>query len=133
MKKSIFLTVFGSFITILYVVLFILSFEYYSDEYGTDISFNEDYMTLLIVGLILLGMGIISIVLSYKNKSQYELFLYGLGVIGLIMCFCPLGEMFRAIAKDKSTSTIMEYFLWAVFGGFIIAYDVIYYIDNKNK
>lgn len=133
MKKSIWLTAFGSFITILYLVLFIKSYEYYSDEYGTDISFDEDMLTLLIVGVIVLAIGIISIVYFKKEKSMYEVNLYGYGTIGLIMTFKPLGEMFRAIAKDKALTTIVDYLLWSFVGMFIIARVVIYYLDNHKK
>lgn len=130
MKKSILTLLFGTFVFGLYLVLAIKSYSYYSDEYGTDISVDGDCVTLALIGLFVAIVGIVMIVRAKKdltvNVNQV------ITVIGFVMTFYPLGLAFKMLAKKKPESSI-DYFLWAIFGAFMLAYGVIDYIDGRKK
>ncbi len=81
---------------------FIMSYEFYQDEYGTDISFNEDTVVFMIIGFIVI---VFSLIALFKNeKVQKELNITG-ALISAILCFYPLGvffkALFKAISKEK--------------------------------
>lgn len=133
MKKNIFTIVFGSFVTILYLVYFILSYSYYADEYGTSIDFNLDDLVMLIVGIIIILIGVIGIINTNSNKSNYKVTLVSTFTIGVLMTFYPLGNAFKAIAKKKSGSTIADYFVWSILGAFVLAYAILEYFSNRPK
>ena len=130
MKKAILTTLFGAFFTILYLVLAIQSFSVYDDGYGTDVSVNADYITLLVAGIIVLVTGIKHLVRAKKNQELGLLYPYGYQILGFLMTFYPLGLGFKMIWKNKPCA---NYFVWAIFGAFILAYGVISYLDNKKK
>ncbi len=48
---------------------FILSFEYYSDEYGTDISFSKGSLFFIVISIIGIGFSIYLLVNSLKDKK----------------------------------------------------------------
>jgi len=78
---------------------FIMSYEFYQDEYGTDISFNEDTVVFMIIGLIVIAFSLIA--LFKNNKVQKELNITGT-LISAILCFYPLGVFFKALFKAIS-------------------------------
>lgn len=80
---------------------FIMSYEFYQDEYGTDISFNEDTVVGMIIGLIVIAFSLIAL---FKNdKVQKELNITG-ALISAILCFYPLGVFFKALFKAISNN-----------------------------
>lgn len=133
MKKNIFTIVFGSFVTILYLVYFILSRSYYADEYGTSIDFNLDDLVMVIVGIIIILIGVMGIINTNKNKSNYQVTLVSIFTIGVLMTFYPLGNAFKAISKKKTGSIIADYFVWAILGAFVLAYAILEYLANRPK
>jgi len=97
----------AGFITSL--VLFIKSYAYYSDEYGTDISFNYDYAVLLIVALMLSAyMGYkLYFYIRYQKiiARNYEL---AIGETALVS-FYSLGVFFKALFKAMSKKKDFDY------------------------
>ena len=139
MKRGLFTTLFGLFVTILYLVLSIKSYEKYDDGFGTDISMDMDLVVLFIAGLIILIVGIYDLYLSVKTKEGLSLnikmaYTYGGLTLGAVTCLYPLGMMFKSIAKKKGQTVITNYLECAIFGGFILAGAILLFLDlRKNK
>lgn len=139
MKRGLFTTLFGLFVTILYLVLSIKSYEKYDDGFGTDISMDMDLVVLFIAGLIILIVGIYDLYLSVKTKEGLSLnikmaYTYGGLTLGAVTCLYPLGMMFKSIAKKKGQTVITNYLECAIFGGFILAGASLLFLDlRKNK
>lgn len=139
MKRGLFTTLFGLFVTILYLVLSIKSYEKYDDGFGTDISMDMDLVVLFIAGLIILIAGIYDLYLSVKTKEGLSLnikmaYTYGGLTLGAVTCLYPLGMMFKSIAKKKGQTVITNYLECAIFGGFILAGAILLFLDlRKNK
>lgn len=69
------------------LIMLIFSCEIYSDEYGTDVSFNSDYIVILLIGIITLGYSIFNYYFEKANIYQICMLLgtfivssYSLGV-----------------------------------------------------
>lgn len=139
MKRGLFTTLFGLFVTILYLVLSIKSYEKYDDGFGTDISMDMDLVVLFIAGLIILIVGIYDLYLSVKTKEGLSLnvkmaYTYAGLTLGAVTCLYPLGMMFKSIAKKKGQTVITNYLECAIFGGFILAGAILLFLDlRKNK
>lgn len=139
MKRSILVTLFGLFVFVLYLVLAIKSYSKWDDGFGTDYSMDMDLFILCICGLIILILGLYDLYLNVKVKNGIELnvkkaYIYSGLLIGFVTTLYPLGLMFKSIAKKKSNDTILNYFECAIFGGFVLAFAIIYFIDlRKNK
>ena len=133
MKKGILMTLFGAFVFIYYLVLTIQSYSYYGDEWGKDLSVNQDLLVKTFVGLILLICGIVAIIKTKKNQDTFTTYNTSICLVGIIMCIYPLGLMFKMINKHKSGNIIVDYLIWSIFGAFILAYGIICYIDHKKK
>ncbi len=123
MKKSILLAAFGGFITVLFLVLSIISYEFYQDQYGTDISFNSDYVTLMIMGIVILITGITLI-----KKDDKKVKFNGLGLVGIMSIAYPLGCLFKGLAKGGFN---YQYIIWAIIGTFILLYAYFDYQETK--
>ena len=133
MKKSILMTLFGTFVFVYYLVLSIQSYSKYDDGWGTDISMDMDLLVKMFVGLILLICGIVAIVKTKNHQNTFKTYNTSILTVGMLMCIYPLGLMFKMIAKKKSGNVIVDYLIWAIFGAFILAYGIICYLENKKK
>ncbi|MCR5706549.1 MAG: hypothetical protein K6G48_07125 [Acholeplasmatales bacterium] len=139
MKRGIFTTLFGLFVTILYLVLSIQSYEKYDDGWGTDISMDMDLVVLAICGIVVLVVGLYDLYLNAKLNEGFSLkvkasYVYGGLTLGALTCLYPLGMMFKSIAKEKGATVITNYLECAIFGGFILAGAILLFLDlRKNK
>ena len=116
--------------------LFIKSYAKYSDEYGTDISFNEDYLIALFV------MIIFTVYTAYNlfSKSVRDCSsIVGLSISALIS-FYSLGHFFKALfkalnkGKEFIFTSYQNYLYIGLFTLFIfIAYVIKPYQEFKNK
>ncbi len=133
--KKIINIIIGAFITIVSVVMFIQSYEKYSDEFGTDISFNNDYVILLLIGLTILIYGII----TFKTENSLSYQISGM-VISSLVSFYSLGVFFKALNKailDKEKSfdflDNQLYLYVGIVGALILGYyTVSYFVTKKN-
>ncbi len=135
MKRSIFTTLFGTFVFVLYLVLSIQSYSKYDDGFGTDYSFDMDLFVLCICGFIILVIGLYDLYTNLKNKdiNIKKIYTDGIILLGAITTMYPLGMMFKSIAKKKGGSVISSYLECAIFGGFVLTAGILYFIDNKKK
>lgn len=77
----------GISIIVFSLIMLIFSCEIYSDEYGTDVNFNSDYIVILLIGIITLGYSIFNYYFEKTNIYQICMLLgtfivssYSLGV-----------------------------------------------------
>ncbi len=137
MKKSIFTTLFGLFVFILYLILAINSYSKYSDEYGTDISFDMDLFVLCICGLIIIIVGLYDLYLNVKvndpNLKSMEAYSIGLSLLGCITFIYPLGMMFKMISKKEGFEVVSNYLECAIFGAFLLVAGILLFLDYKKK
>ena len=134
MKKSILITSFGIFFTLVSLIYYVLSISVY--EGGFDA--YEDMITYIMTGIILLIYGIISILYTKKNKNTYEISLVSFGLIGIINTCCPLKPLFKIfykLAENAEGYTFLmalDYIVWSLMGIFILIWVIISYKDHKN-
>lgn len=133
LTKRIILLVLGTFLSVLFFVFYIKSYSFYQDEYGTDISFNNDYLILTILGLIVLVYGIISLYTFLKNKENPYFNISSLCFTSL-GGFYSLGIFFKQIAKGKEYAPNAHYLYLGIMLTLLCVYFVIdVYEDHKKK
>ena len=95
MKKiSNYLLLSASLLAVIFnIILFIESFKIKNDGFGTDISFNNDYIASLIIFITLSIYSVLRVLDNAKTKTGYITLL----VISAITTFYPLGVFFKAI------------------------------------
>ena len=109
LTKNIALASAGLISFIFSLVFYILSYEFYQDEYGTDISFNSDYLVAMIISIALLSYGIYKIYCLKGNKEDTLAFYYFSISVTSILSFYPLGVFFKAINKKKDAMDYLSY------------------------
>ena len=132
--KNILNIVLGAFVVLTSLVMFILSYEIYKDEYGTDISFNSDYVVSLLIGLIILFYGIIS--LKGGVNGAYEIS----GMLsGSLIGFYSLGVFFKAFSKAVFIKKVafdyvanQTYLYIGLLGLIILAFYAVSYFAKKE-
>lgn len=90
------------------LIYFIKSYSYYADEYGTDISFNKNYVIALVVSLILLSYASYKLYAEIKTKEvKYD------AIIGVtcssLVSFYSLGTFFKAWTKALSKKKTFDF------------------------
>ncbi len=90
---------------------YILSFSSYSDGWGTDVSFNEDYLILALIGAFLLILGVFLLHASFKKKECKNMLFGGLGAISIISLVYALFMVIKSYVKCLSTTP----FYWGWF------------------
>ena len=125
------------------LVLYIGSFEVYSDEWGTDISFNKDYLVSTLVCLLLVAYSIANFVNFKKNRYNRALAPLTVGVSLTVLSFYSLGAflkpLFKGISKGSDLGEIFKanqtYLYFGIIGVLVLAIVVINNIDliKKNK
>lgn len=80
------------------LVYYIQSYSYYSDEYGTDISFDTDSLVGMIVGVCLIVCSSIFLTKESHDFKQKSLYVCGL-VITSLYTFYPLSVFIKAFVK----------------------------------
>lgn len=102
---SLIIFIFSLAIFIVGLIAFISSYQYYSDEYGTDISFSKEYMIQFILGLIL---AFISSFLFFSKSEKVSFYIpLVLAFAAFIVSFFYFGLAFEAGLSDEQDSNKM--------------------------
>ncbi len=110
---------------------YILSFGNYSDEYGTSISFNEDYLILFLLGFFLMCLGAY---MAYRNRKGQEtapLFHGGMTAISSISFVYALFMVIKGFVKGYETTPF--YFAWLFVSMLLLSIGVCFFIKKKEK
>lgn len=83
------------------LVYYIQSYSYYSDEYGTDISFDTDSLVSMIVGVCLIVCSSIFLTKESYDFKQKSLYVSGL-VVTSLYTFYPLSVFIKAFVKASA-------------------------------
>ncbi len=86
-----------------FLSFYILSFSAYSDEYGTDVSFNEDYLIMALVGLFLIAIGLLLLRAHLKKKDDDRILFGGLFSLGTISSIYALFMVIKSYVKGLSS------------------------------
>ncbi len=138
MKKNIenaLLIAIPALIIIFNLVYYIQSYSFYQDEWGTDISFDSDYLVYMLCGVALLIPAIIQVMKGY-NKESY---LISGVVVGSLLGFYPLGiffkTLFKTMLKDKPFDFVANqgYLYMGIIGCVLFAYVLMLLIDYKRQ
>ncbi len=97
---------FGCFLS-----FYILSFSSYNDGWGTDVSFNEDYLILTLIGLFLAILGAFLLFAHLKKKENKHILFGGLAAISVISLVYALFMVIKSYVKCFSTTP----FYWGWF------------------
>ncbi len=115
------------------LVKYILSFEYYADEYIVDISFNSDYIVAMLISIVLAACGILLLV-TLKNKKENKFIpIYSGLLISSLLFFYPLGYLFKQLNKGKLFVDYLNYFFVGIVGLGILCYFVFNYLETRKK
>lgn len=109
--KNISLLLSGLLIFIFSLIKYILSFEFYQDEWGTDISFDSDYLVAMIIGIFVVALALYQLIKKNNNMNC----LVGVSLSALVG-FYPLGVFFKAISKGESFNDYQNYFFIGLVG-----------------
>ncbi len=90
---------------------YILSFASYNDGWGTDVSFNEDYLILALIGLFLAVLGAFLLFAHLKKKENKNILFGGLSAISLISLVYALFMVIKSYVKNLSATP----FYWGWF------------------
>ena len=103
--KRISLLLSGLMIFSFSLIKYILSFEFYQDEWGTDISFNSDYLIALIIGILVITLSLYYLIKKDNKINHLISFL-----LTTILSFYSLGVLFKALNKGENFSDYQTYF-----------------------
>ena len=103
--KRISLLLSGLMIFSFSLIKYILSFEFYQDEWGTDISFNSDYLIALIIGILVITLSLYYLIKKDNKINHLISFL-----LTTILSFYSLGVLFKALNKGENFSDYQNYF-----------------------
>lgn len=131
--KNIMIIVIASLLCIVSLIYFIQSYSFYSDEWGTDISIDSDYLVLFLCSICILVYGIYSLVAYKKNISTKNVYFGCFGVASVLIGFYPLGIFFKSLAKEVSYKDCQGYLYIGIIGLAVIIYLVFSYIENKKN
>ncbi len=120
------------FILAISIAFIALSFGYADDGYGTDISFNMDYVVFLLCGIAMLCYSIYSVIGYYKNKNLKMAYYSAFGVISVLLAFYPLGVFFKAMSKHKPFLEYQEYLYIGILGIGLIAYLLFQFLSDQQ-
>lgn len=110
---------------------YILSFENYSDEYGTSLSFNEDYLILFLLGFFLMCLGTYMVYKKKKGSETGVLFHGGISCISLISFIYALFMVIKGFVKGYST--VPFYFAWLFVSLLLFSIGISFFIKKKER
>lgn len=112
---------------------YIVSFSFYSDEYGTDISFNSDYVILLLVLSLSLGYLIYLLINDLKNNKIKFNYIIPSTQMG-ILSFYSLGVFFKQMNKNKPFVDYQIYLFFGIVTLILMAYFIVrYFFKSQNE
>lgn len=82
------------FIIVWSLIMLIFSCDIYSDEYGTDISFNSDYIVIFLIGIITLGYSVF-----YNHLNNNNIYQICMLIGTFIVSSYSLGVFLKALNK----------------------------------
>ncbi len=123
----------AAMLCIISIIYFVQSYSFYSDEYGTDISFDSDSIALFLCSISILIYGIYSVYAWKKNLSSENPYYLCFGVVACLITFYPLGRFFRALAKDSKFVDCQDYLYVSILGIILLAYLVFSYLSKKKE
>lgn len=131
--KNIMIIVISVLFIAISLIYLIQSYTYYSDEWGTDISIDSDYLVLLICSICILIYGICSLI-AYKNTTSCKNSYYAcFGVASALIAFYPLGIFFKSLAKEIPYKDCQGYLYIGIIGLAFIMYLIFSYFENKKN
>ena len=108
--KNISLILIGFISFVFSLVKYIGSIEKYKDEYGLDLSFNNDYVIAIIVSIFILTLGIILLVSTLSKKEHSKLLSPICGVsCSALISFYSLGYFFKQLNKAFENKDEFDY------------------------
>ena len=131
--KNIMIIVLAVLLMITSLIYFIQSYSVYSDEWGTDISIDTDYLVLLICSICILIYGIYSLIAYKKNLNTKNAYYACFGVTSVLIGFYPLGIFFKSLAKEVPYLECQGYLYIGIIGIAFIMYLVFSYFENKKN
>ena len=140
MKKiyNLFLLITSVVIAVFSLVLFLTTFNFDKEEWGTEVGFDEKYTIVLIGALALLFYSIYKFVKGDNAKVLYFNIL--MIVESALLGFYPLGIFFKTLTKaieankDFSYKDNQFYLYLGIIGLFVFATFIIkYFLDRKEK
>lgn len=124
------LTTLGGGMFACFLSYYILSFESYSDEYGTSISFNEDYLILFLLGLFLCCLGAF---LIYRKKKGEEVCLTFNRGIFAISCISVIYALFMVIKSYvKGYELTPFYWGWLFVSALLLVCPLAFLLKKKK-
>lgn len=130
LKRYIALIILGVILIIFNLVMYINSYSFYKDEYGTDISFNSDYLVALIISVIFLIYNVFGF-LNKNNLKEYFIILGGIS--SLFVCLYSNGCLLKALNKSESYIDYQNYLYIGVLSLGFFLYFLLYYFENKRS
>ena len=108
---------------------YILSFESYSDEYGTSISFTEDYLILFLLGLFLCCLGVFLIFRKRKGEDIKPTFNRGVFAISCISAIYALFMVIKSYVKGYELTPF--YWGWLFVSALLLVCSLAFLIQKK--
>lgn len=130
---SLMITIVGILFAIISIIYMIQSYSYYSDEWGTDISFDEDSIVMLLISVVLIVYGLYSNYAYNKNISTINAYHLSFGTISLLLSFYPIGQFIKGLAKEKPFKEVQDYLYFGIVGLVLLTYIIISYINTRKK
>lgn len=135
MKKNLikygFLAISGLTSFIFSLILYIKSYEIWQDEYGSDISFNEDYIIAMVVSILIVVYAVYAIWAEKQNHATLAYEFCGICSSALIS-FYSLGVLFKNLNKGKDFKDYTLYFYLGIVTLFLLAYFISCLISKKD-
>ncbi len=111
---------------------YILSFESDTDEYGTSISLNEDYLILFLLGLFLFFLGLYMLIQRLKkNPNTDGVFHGGAAAISGISSVYALFMVVKSYVKGDSLTPF--YWGWLLVSILLLCFGLSYFFQGKKK
>lgn len=131
--KAIMVVAFGSILAIISIIYFAQSYSFYQDEWGTDISFDNDSIVMLLCSIAILIYGIYSVIAYKKSLSSKNVYYGSFGVVACLISFYPLGRFFRALAKGSTFVNCQDYLYISIIGIVMLFYLIFSYLNEKKN
>lgn len=125
--KNAFKIALGAVVFLIGLILFIKSYEFADyGEGGKEVTFNSDYIIIILVGVVISVLGII----SFYNENKLYQTIGGI-TASCIISFYSLGVFFKPLSKalfDAKKKFVFESYQWYLYIGLICLVLLVYYI-----
>ena len=134
--KYLFLLLGSAFLFLLSLSFYIQSCYVDSGDWGTDISFNEDFLVVMLISITLVIFSTMRLLDKGNPKTSYSI--TGIVVTSLSGLY-PLGVFFKKLFKTLAKGEVFEfaqyqnYLFIGIFSLFLLGYFIVYYIENRKS